>query len=86
MHQMHRAGWDRSTLYGQRSMRRNRRGMSQPVFVCELLSDPMIVVFFSPVEIDLAGTHGLECTLHSDRADIDVGQDQGDEQNGHDGM
>ena len=57
-----------------------------PVFVGKLLGEPEIVMLLRPVEIDLAGAHGLERTLHPERADIDVGQDQGDEQNGHDGM
>ena len=37
-----------------------------------------------PVEIDLARAHGFERTFHSERADIDVGQNQRDEQNGDD--
>ena len=43
-------------------------------------------MLLGPVEIDFAGAHGFECTLHPERADIDVGQDQGDEQNSDDGM
>ncbi len=39
-----------------------------------------------PVEIDLPGAHGLERTLHPERADIDVSKDQGDEQNGYNGV
>src|SRR3954471_6082004 len=43
-------------------------------------------MLFGPVEIDLSGGHGLERSFHSERADIDVSKDHGDEQNGHDGM
>ena len=68
-----------------RSFRRRRR-KSRPVFVGELLGEPEIVVLFRPVEIDLAGAHGLERAFHAERADIDVGEDQGDEENGDDGV
>ena len=54
--------------------------------LCELLRKPDVVMFLRPVEIDLAGAHGLERTLHPERADVDVGKDQRDEQNGHDGV
>ena len=57
-----------------------------PVLVCELLGKPEIMMLFRPVEIDLSGAHGLERALHAERSDIDVAQDQGDEQDGHDGM
>ena len=46
----------------------------------KLIFEPQIVMFFGPVEVDLAGPHGLERALHSKRADIDVTEDQGDEQ------
>jgi len=39
-------------------------------------------MFLGPVEIDVAGPHGLERALHSKGADIDVTKDQGDEQDG----
>jgi hypothetical protein len=38
-------------------------------------------MLFRPVEIDFAGSHGLERPLHPERADIDVAEDQSDEQN-----
>ena len=77
---------DTNELSGQRSFRHGCRRLSPPVFICELFSEPEIVVFFRPAVIDFAGTHGLERTFHADRADIDVGKDQGNEQNGYDGM
>ena len=38
------------------------------------------VMFVCPVEIDLAGRHRFEGSLHTERADVDVGDD-----NCHDG-
>ena len=64
---------DTDRLSGQRSFRGSRRRLPQLVFALELLSDPKIVMLLRPIEIDLAGTHGFERALHSDRADIDVG-------------
>src|SRR3981189_3446138 len=52
----------------------------------KLLFEPQVVVFLGPVEIDFAGPHGLERALHSERADIDVTEDQGDEQDGDDAV
>jgi len=43
-------------------------------------------MLLGPVQIDLAGPHGLEGALHSERADINVTEDQRDEQNGDDGV
>ena len=37
-------------------------------------------MFLGPVEIDFAGPHRFERALHSEGADIDVTEDQGDEQ------
>ena len=39
-----------------------------------------------PVEIDLAGSHGLERTFHAERADVDMSEDHGDEEDGDDSM
>src|SRR5437899_7652887 len=39
-----------------------------------------------PVEIDLAGGHRLEGALHTERADVDVGDDNRNEQDGDHGM
>ncbi len=50
----------------------------------ELLLQPEVVVLLRPVEINLAGPHCLERSLHSDSTDIDVTEDHGDEQNGDD--
>jgi hypothetical protein len=50
------------------------------------LGKPEVVMLLRPVEIDLSGAHGFERALHPERADIDVTQNQGDEQNSHDGM
>ena len=44
------------------------------------------MMLFRPVEIDFASGHGLERTLHAERTDIDVRQDQSDKQDGHDCM
>ena len=52
----------------------------------ELIFEPEIVMLLGPVEIDFAGPHGLKGTLHSERADVDVGKDQSDEQDGDDAM
>src|SRR3982074_2434 len=52
----------------------------------ELLLDPTAMVLLRPVEVDLAGSHGLERTLHPDGADIDVAQHGGHEQQRHDAM
>src|SRR5713101_998190 len=68
------------------SFRWCRRGPSLPVLACELAGNPEIVMLLRPVEIDLAGAHGLERTLHPERADIDVAKDQRDEQYSHDGV
>src|ERR1700676_3249850 len=65
---------------------RCRRGLSLLVLLCKLLSKPEIVMLLRPVEIDFAAAHGFERPLHSERADIDVTQDQRDEQNRDDGM
>src|SRR3982074_1094831 len=60
--------------------------MYLPVFACKLAGQPEVVVLLGPVEIDLAGAHGLERAFHPKRADIDVRKDHGDEQNGYDGV
>src|SRR5882757_11172013 len=51
-----------------------------------LLLDPERVMLLGPVEIDLAGAHRVERALHSDRADIDVRQHDGDEAHRDHGM
>ena len=51
-----------------------------------LIVQPQIVMFLRPVVIDLAGPHRLERALHSERADIDVTEDQSDEQHGNDAV
>ena len=51
-----------------------------------LFFHPKIVVFFSPVEIDGAFAHGLEGTLHTERADIDMPQNPRDEEHGEGGV
>src|SRR5262245_13717551 len=43
-------------------------------------------MFLCPIVINLAGPHRLERALHSERADIDVTEDQGDEQHRDDGV
>jgi hypothetical protein len=43
-------------------------------------------MLLGPIEIDFAGPHGLERALHSERADIDVTKDQGDEQDRDDAV
>src|ERR1700682_2764528 len=68
------------------SFRRCRRRPVATVLVGELPGQPEIVMLLRPVEIDLAAAHGLERTLHPERADIDVAKDQRDEQNGHAGV
>ena len=47
----------------------------------ELLFEPQVMMLFGPVEIDVAGSHRLECAFHPKRADIDVAEDQRDKQN-----
>src|SRR6266576_278044 len=44
------------------------------------------MMLLRPVEIDLAGRHGLEGALHSERADVDMSNDDRDEQNGDYGV
>src|SRR5258705_12932244 len=39
-----------------------------------------------PVEIDLAGRHGLEGSLHTERDDVDMGNNNRNEQNGDHGV
>src|SRR5258705_3443999 len=39
-----------------------------------------------PVEVDIAGRHGLEGALHAERADVDMSNDNRDEQNGDYGV
>ena len=36
-------------------------------------------MLLGPVQIDLAGAHGVERAFHADRADIGMGQHDGDE-------
>src|SRR3954468_8342610 len=44
------------------------------------------MVLLGPIEVDTAGAHGLEGALHSERADIDVAEDDGDEEHGDQAM
>ena len=62
-----------------------RCGVSD-VPLLQLFGQPEVVMFLGPVEIDFAGAHRLECALHPERADVDVGKDQRDEQHGDDGV
>src|ERR1700716_2776708 len=71
-------------LFG-RGCRRQFRMIGSAAFR-QLVFEPQVVVFLGPVEIDFAGPHGLERPLHSERADIDVTEDQGDEQDGDDAV
>src|SRR6266849_229515 len=68
-----------------RSYRRELRATTGPA-LRKLVLEPQVVMLLGPVVVDLAGAHGLECALHSKRADIDVTEDQGDEQNGDDAV
>src|ERR1700704_4602754 len=68
-----------------RSCRREFRMTGGPA-LRKLLFEPQVVMLLGPVVIDLAGAHGLERALHSKRADIDVTEDQGDEQDGDDAV
>ncbi len=43
-------------------------------------------MLFRPVEIYVAGAHGLKRTFHPECADINVAKYQRDEQRGHDGV
>src|SRR5258708_2551979 len=54
--------------------------------LCNLIVQPEIVMFLRPVVIDLAGPHRLERALQSERADIDVTEDQSDKQHGDHGV
>src|SRR5262249_27062336 len=56
-------------------------GRSRPVLRKQVF-EPEIVMLLRPVVIHLASPHRLERALHSERADIDVTWDQGDEQHG----
>ena len=44
------------------------------------------MVFFGPIQIDATASHRLERALHSERSDIDVADDEGDEQDRNDAM
>src|SRR5262245_57693055 len=44
-----------------------------------LLLEPQAVVLTGPVLVHLAPAHGLEGALHTDGADVDVGQHDSDE-------
>src|SRR6266849_5811382 len=44
------------------------------------------MMLFHPINIHAAPTHRLECTLHADRADVDVAEHGSDEQHGNDAM
>src|SRR5260370_32862462 len=68
-------------LHSFRGRRRGKLWVIGTPTLREFVFEPQIVMFFGPVEIDLAGSHGLERALHSERADINVGEDQGDKQN-----
>src|SRR5438874_13314261 len=48
--------------------------------------EPDVVMLLRPVEIDIAGRHGLEGALHAECADIDMSYDNRDEQNGDQGV
>src|SRR5919106_5720230 len=52
------------------SLRRRCRGLSAFVqrLLGKLLCEPKVVVLPRPVEVDLAGAHCLERTLHAERA------------------
>src|ERR1700704_6472436 len=41
------------------------------------------MVLLGPIEIHTAGAHRLEGALHSERADIDVAENDGDEEHGN---
>src|SRR5690606_2730777 len=41
-------------------------------FTLEHLLGPKAVVLLGPFDIDLARSHGRECTLHTQRADVDM--------------
>src|SRR5207245_11110937 len=60
-------------------------GRSRPLLRKQVF-EPEIVMFLGPVVVDLAGPHCLERALHSERADIDVTEDQSDEQHGNDAV
>src|SRR5258707_9575273 len=52
----------------------------------QLLFEPEGVMLLRPVEIDLAGRHGLERALHSERTDVDMTNDHRNEQDGDNGV
>src|SRR6267378_6608299 len=52
----------------------------------QLLFEPEVVMLLRPVEIDLAGRHGLERALHSERTDVDMTNDHRNEQDGDNGV
>src|SRR6476620_7451721 len=69
----------------RRSCRR-LRGSGGKTLLAQLFFEPEVVMLLRPVEIDIAIGHGLERTLHSERADVDMRDDNRDEQNGDYGV
>src|SRR5712691_11791618 len=78
-------GGQREVFHSFRWSARKLRMAGEPV-TRKLVFEPQIVVFLGPVQIDYARPHGLERTLHSERADIDVTEDEGDEQDSDDAV
>src|SRR6266403_984955 len=52
----------------------------------QLLFEPEVVMLLRPVEIDLAGRHGLEGALHSECTAVDMTNDHRNKQNGDNGV
>src|ERR1700686_1392315 len=52
----------------------------------QLFFEPNVVMLLRPIEIDIAGRHRLEGTLHPEGTDVDVSNDNRDEQNGDYGV
>src|SRR5437868_6508347 len=58
----------------------SRRASRRHVPLVRLFLQPERVMFLGQIDIDLTGPHRLECTLHADRADVDMSQHGGDEE------
>ena len=56
------------------------RGFSRHFFI------PQSVVLLGPLLVDLALAHGIKCPLHPDRPDVNMGDRDGDEDKGDDGV
>src|SRR5262245_33996080 len=54
--------------------------------LADFFLQPEAVMLTRPVDVDLASAHGLEGALHADRADVDVGQHDGNEQHADDAV